>query len=135
MTVQLPPFIVDQTAGPPWRYYQTPGFEILSRCKDPTTERLALAFNRGNELLDVILPARFQGAMDVPKALIFYDENLWPVSQQNAVAAMLQALPPARGTTARGDRVPIRRVQTPGLDPPPSTDPRRFFANLGLTPV
>ena len=41
-TVVLPPFIVeDASKGPPWRYAQMPGFEILSRCDDGTTRDLA----------------------------------------------------------------------------------------------
>src|SRR5688500_15028114 len=38
--VSLPPFIVEEAAkGPPWRYAETPGYEILSRCNDAITRR------------------------------------------------------------------------------------------------
>lgn len=96
MRVQLPPFIVETTIGPTWRYTQIPRFEILSRCNDLTTEQLALAFHKANQLLDLVLPERFQLTFDAPRALIFYDEKLWPVSEQKAVSALLRANPPAR---------------------------------------
>ena len=38
--VALPPFLVEElTKGPPWRYTQAIGYEILARCSDSTTRR------------------------------------------------------------------------------------------------
>lgn len=96
MSVQLPPFIVDSTIGPTWRYTEINRFEILSRCNDLTTDQLVLAVHRANELLDLVLPERFRLLFDVPQTVIFYDEELWPVAEQEAVAAMLRANAPAR---------------------------------------
>lgn len=141
MTVQLPPFIIEQPAGPKWRYTRIPRFEILSRCHDLTTEQLALAFHRANQLLGLVLPERFQLALDVPQALIFYDEELWPVAEQQAVAAMLKSHPPARadglpapGASPRVQLEPITGSKLLGSGPPPGAAVRdSFFSNLMLT--
>ena len=141
MTVQPPPFIIEQAAGPKWRYTRIPRFEILSRCHDLTTEQLALAFHRANQLLGLVLPERFQLALDVPQALIFYDEELWPVAEQQAVAAMLKSHPPARadglpvpGAPPRVQLEPITGSKLVGASPPPGTAVRdSFFSNLMLT--
>ncbi len=141
MTVQLPPFIIEQTAGPKWRYTRITRFEILSRCNDLTTEQLALAFHRANQLLGLVLPERFQLTLDVPQALIFYDEKLWPVAEQQAVSAMLKAHPPARrdglppsGTPPRVRLEAITGAKLLGLEPAPQAAiPDSFFSNLMLT--
>lgn len=141
MSVQLPPFIVEQTAGPKWRYTRIPRFEILSRCNDLTTEQLALAFHRANQLLGLVLPEQFQLKLDVPQALIFYDEKLWPVAEQQAVAAMLKAHPPARpdgsppsGAPPRVRLEPITGAKLLGPESAPqAASPDSFFSNLMLT--
>ena len=141
MNVQLPPFIVETTIGPTWRYTEIPRFEILSRCNDLTTEQLALAFHRANQLLNLVLPERFQLALDTPRTLIFYDEKLWPVSEQKAVSAMLRANPPARPDSAPAPNVPPRVqlepvtganfLRTNTSSEVPATN--AFFSNLMLT--
>ncbi|MDQ5979882.1 MAG: hypothetical protein QG602_2857 [Verrucomicrobiota bacterium] len=141
MSVQLPPFIIEQTTGPKWRYTRIPRYEILSRCNDLTTEQLALAFHRANQLLGLVLPERFQLALDVPQALIFYDEKLWPVAEQAAVAALLKAHPPARadglpspGTPPRVQLEPITGAKLLGASPSAQTAARdSFFSNLMLS--
>jgi hypothetical protein len=90
MTVQLPPFIVERPAGgTPWRHLETPRLEVLSTCNELTTSQLVLAFHRAHELLDLVLPPKFQLAFDGPQALILYDRKLWPEHEQAAVAALL----------------------------------------------
>lgn len=141
MSVLLPPLIIESTIGPTWRYTEIPRFEILSRCNDLTTEQLALAFHRANQLLNLVLPERFQLALDVPLTLIFYDETLWPVSEQKAVSAMLRANPPSRPEGMPAPSAPSRIRLAPttgasflGLDADnkaPATD--AFFSNLMLT--
>src|ERR1019366_6766328 len=75
--VVLPPFIVEEAnKGPPWRYAEMPGFEILSRCDDRTTRDLALAHFRLHRLLALLLPDRLQLSFAVPRTIIFYDEEL-----------------------------------------------------------
>jgi len=140
MRVQLPPYIVETAIGPTWRYTEIPRFEILSRCNDLTTEQLALTFHRANQLLNMVLPERFQLALDVPRALIFYDESLWPVAEQKAVSAMLRVNPPARPDgvpAAKSPRVqlePVAGSQFLGVEPnnrDAATD--AFFSNLMLS--
>jgi hypothetical protein len=101
MTVRLPPFIVEQSVGPPWRYVRIPGFEILSRCDDFATRQLALAFHRANQLFGAMVPPSHRLALDAPQALIFYDRNLWSEAEQAAVVVMLRqrAMPPEVRTT------------------------------------
>jgi hypothetical protein len=140
MSVQLPPFIVESTIGPTWRYTEIPRFQILSRCNDLTTERLALAFHRANQLLGLVLPERFQLALDIPQTLILYDENLWPVAEQQAVAAMLRANPPARpddrpvpAASPRVSLEPISGAKFLGADAASKGAIDSFFSNLMLT--
>lgn len=88
--VQLPPFIVEERiAGPSWRYACVPGFEILTRCHDTKSRALAESFFRAHEVHRALLPRRFEMQLDVPIALIFYDENLWPIELQQTAADFL----------------------------------------------
>ena len=69
--VALPPFIVEEASkGPPWRYAEAIGYEILSRCDDAVTRRVVEAHYRLHQLLSEVLPPQFQVAMSVPKSLI-----------------------------------------------------------------
>ena len=142
-TLKLPPFIVEGTAGPTWRYAQFPGYEILSRCDDAKTEQLFMAFHRAHELLDAMLPVHFQIQLDVPKAMIFYDEELWPFAKQETVAAMLRLNPPSHPETAGDDGtqrqsardalVPRGGLSALGLKPRQQNQESRFFENMCLS--
>src|SRR5256885_312432 len=69
--VALPPFIVEEASkGPPWRYAEIPGYEILSRCSDATTREVVEVHWRLHQLLAEILPERLQVKLTVPRALI-----------------------------------------------------------------
>jgi len=88
--VALPPFLVEEDKkGPPWRYGQIPGFEILSRCSDRTTRDLAETHYRLHQLLTLLLPERLQVSFAVPRAMIFYDESLQSASSKEVLASML----------------------------------------------
>ncbi len=92
--VALPPFIVEEaTKGPPWRYAEIPGFEILSRCNDQMTRELAAAHYRLHRLLALMLPESLQVGFSVPKKLIFYDASLQPAASQEVIADMLSRQP------------------------------------------
>ena len=120
MFVRLPPFIVETTQGPPWRYGQIPEFEILSRCDKADTDRLVLAYHRAKRLLDTVLPERFQVALDVPQTLIFYDEKSWSAAEKDAMDALFRRkFAPPPGT----------RPDPPGGSP----GAKGFFDNLMLT--
>ncbi len=89
--VPLPPFIVEEASkGPPWRYAEMPGFEVLSRCPDRTTRDLAAAHWRLHRLLELLLPERLQLTFALPKAMIFYDESLQSAASQEVISSMLK---------------------------------------------
>ena len=117
--VALPPFMVEEaTKGPPWRYAQSPDFEILSRCDDTTTRGLSETYFRLHRLLALVLPERLQVRLAVPKTMIYYNEELRPAASQEIISQMLRGaapLPPppddVPGFGGRGFRgmVPSRR--------------------------
>lgn len=132
--VLLPPFIVEERIeGPSWRYASVPGFEILTRCHDAKSRALAESFYRAHHVHRALLPARFEMQLDVPVALIFYDENLWPVELQESAAAFLGlqnfSFPQTRA--APGDPTPLDRW----LGRAPMSDPSRPRATAGSTPA
>ncbi|HUR59829.1 MAG TPA: hypothetical protein VM029_19065 [Opitutaceae bacterium] len=89
--VALPPFMVEEAAkGPPWRYADLPGYEILSRCPDRSTKQVVETHYKLHQLLAEILPERLQVKMSVPKAFIVYDEELQPAASQEVIARLLR---------------------------------------------
>ena len=114
--VALPPFIVEETAkGPPWRYGEAMGFEILSRCNDATTRRVVEAHHQLHELLAEVLPPQLQLRLTLPRSLILYDEELQPVASREVVAQLLRQAPQplddapsfGGGRGGRGFQVPV----------------------------
>ena len=92
--VALPPFIVEELAkGPPWRYAEAPGYEILSRCNDATTRRVVEIHQQLHELLAEILPPSLRLKLSVPRALILYDEELQPAASQEVIHRMIRNTP------------------------------------------
>ena len=92
--VALPPFIVEEpTKGPPWRYAEAPGYEILARCDDAVTRRVVDAHLRLHQLLEEVLPPSLQVTMSVPRVLIVYDDALQPAASQEVIARMLRSSP------------------------------------------
>lgn len=107
--VALPPFMVEELAkGPPWRYAQSPDFEVLSRCNDDTTRRLTETYHRLHRLLALLLPERLQVQHAVPKTIIYYDEELRPAASQEIIAQMMRrgnaGPPPPEENTDLGGR-------------------------------
>ena len=89
--VPLPPFIVEEASkGPPWRYAEVPGFEVLSRCGDSTTRDLVQAHWRLHQLLGLLVPERLQISFTQPKTIIFYDEALQSAASREVIASMLK---------------------------------------------
>ena len=90
--VALPPFIVEEaTKGPPWRYAEAPGYEILSRCNDSVTRRVVATHQRLHQLLAEMLPPSLQFQCTLPRALILYDEELQPAASREVIARMLHS--------------------------------------------
>ncbi|MBL9212305.1 MAG: hypothetical protein JNL92_17730, partial [Opitutaceae bacterium] len=92
--VALPPFLVEEaTKGPPWRYAEAMGYEILSRCDDRTTRRVIESHHTLHQLLAHLLPETLQVKMSVPRALILYDQELQPAASQEVIAKLLRSTP------------------------------------------
>lgn len=123
--IALPPFMVEELAkGPPWRYAQSPDFEILSRCSDGTTRELATTYHRLHRLLELILPPSFQLRHEVPKTMIFYDEALRPAASQEVIAQMLKP----KNEAGSGDEPAVRGLRSFGTTAPRYT----FVPNMRL---
>ncbi len=89
--VALPPFLVEEASkGPPWRYADAPGYEILSRCNDAVTRRVVATHQRLHQLLAEVLPPSLQLHCTVPRTLILYDEELQPAASREVIAQLLQ---------------------------------------------
>jgi hypothetical protein len=125
--IALPPFLVEEPAkGPPWRFAEAMGYEILSRCDDATTRRVVEAHHRLHVLLAEILPPSLQLRTSLPRSLILYDEELNPAASREVIAQMLRSAGPepeadfSAGFGGRGVRIA----------PPPSRI--SFLPNLRL---
>ncbi|MBI5768306.1 MAG: hypothetical protein HZA93_10960 [Verrucomicrobia bacterium] len=119
--VSLPPFLVEETdRGPPWRYAEVPGFEVLARCGDSATRTVVLAYIRLHHLLGVVLPEDLRLGFSEPRRLILYADDLQPAASKEVFSQLLSRedrnAPPADeggGFGGRGGiRVPspVRRV-------------------------
>lgn len=154
--VLLPPFVIEESVtGPSWRYAKLPGFEVLTRSNDAKSRTLVQAYYSAYQRLEFLLPPQFIGHHDVPTKLILYDENLWPRKTQEAVAAMLRALPDhARPAPSQDKPSPFETMREPhplfsrGVaetsadamarqsrhrEPSSSSEPSMFFTDLRLT--
>ena len=114
--VTLPPYIVEEASkGPPWRYAELPGFEILSRCSDRTTRELVEMHVRLHRLLELLLPERLQLSFTVPRTLIFYDEALQSAASREVIASMMKTArkgAPPSADPIGGDFGPLGRRAT-----------------------
>lgn len=107
--IALPPFIVEEaTKGPPWRYAEIEGYEILSRCNDKVTRMVVEAHFKLHQLLAEILPPALQLKMSVPRALILYDDELQPAASKEVIERMLRnsPAPPPVSSGLGGFRIP-----------------------------
>jgi tetratricopeptide (TPR) repeat protein len=91
-TVVLPPYLVETAQkGVHWRYAQTPEFEIISRCADSTTRTLVGRYRRLHTLLERVLPQALQVKLDVPRALIVYDDEAFSATAKQMATEVRQA--------------------------------------------
>ncbi len=89
--VALPPFLVEEMSkGPPWRYTEAIGYEVLARCSDATTRRVLEVNHTLYQLLTDILPPSLRIDFTVPKALILYDQELTPAASKEVIAGLLR---------------------------------------------
>lgn len=118
--VALPPFMVEEAAkGPPWRYAEAMGYEILSRCEDGVTRRVVDAHFQLHVLLGEMLPAQLRFTVSVPRSLILYDEQLQPASSKEVIDRLMRSSGPVEpaddayaSSLGRGMRIsmPTRRM-------------------------
>ena len=112
--VALPPFIVEEASkGPPWRYAEAPGYEILARCNDAATRRIVATHQRLHHLLAEMLPPSLQLQCSLPRTLILYDEELQPAASREVIARMLRPN---------------------GIEPPEDFSPSPGFRGMRITP-
>ncbi|HEY0864013.1 MAG TPA: hypothetical protein VGD97_07915 [Lacunisphaera sp.] len=70
--VELPPFVVTKLVfGPPWRYAEIPGYEILSQCSDTETYEIVAALWRGPQL---VLPPAMQPRFSLPMTVVLFNQ-------------------------------------------------------------
>ncbi len=126
--VALPPFMVEEMAkGPPWRYAEAVGYEILSRCDDAVTRRVVEAHHRMHGLLAEMLPGPLRFSVAAPRSLILYDEQLQPASSQEVIAQVMRS---DRGVEASND-VPALGLGR-GMRMPLAVPRFSFLPNLRL---
>ena len=86
--IELPPYYLEHSLRPPWRYATVPGVEVLSRCSDEITERLIDRQHRMRELLTLILPSQFQLQHDVPLVFVLNNFQTQPQVSEELVTDM-----------------------------------------------
>ncbi len=95
--IELPVYIVKETAAPNWRYAQLPGLEVIARCPDEATRMLLTQNHRLLQLLELIVPARFQVSSDVPTTYVLYGAQSQPLIAREIMAELEKQNPPASG--------------------------------------
>jgi hypothetical protein len=89
--VALPPFLVEENGqGPPWRYAELPGFEVLSRCPDASTRTVVQAYVQLHQLLGVILPPDLRLQTSEPLVVILCPEEMQNSAAKEIVAQMMK---------------------------------------------
>lgn len=92
--VSLPPVIVESKTKPlRWRYLALPEVEVLSVCDDAISEAFLRRYHRIDELLELLLPKRFQARTSVRDTQILFDEELGRARSREVLDAMLRASP------------------------------------------
>ncbi len=125
--VALPPFLVEEAAkGPPWRYTESMGYEILARCNDATTRRVLEVHFALYQLLNEILPRSLRLEFTLPKTLILYDEELTPAASKEVISGLLRdtTAPPAPEFELQNNFRSVRAQVPPR--------PTRFLPNMRL---
>lgn len=127
--VALPPFLVEEVAkGPPWRYAETPGYEVLSRCNDKVTRRVVESHQNLHVLLAEVLPPSLQFTVSQPRAMIVYDEELQPTASREVISKLLHS---GRDSSGPPEDYPAPSGRR-GINIPPPTRHYSFLPNLRL---
>jgi hypothetical protein len=89
-TVRMEPFFVRDNEIA-WRYARVPGYEILSHYPDPKTADFLRGLDDAQNLLDFVIPPRFQAKFDVPHILILCDEDMMSPAARDIMGASSKA--------------------------------------------
>ncbi len=90
--IELPPLLVEEPAKPlRWRHVEFPGLEMLSVVSDGETRAFLRRHHNQSEILQWILPTRFQGKSSVPDEYILFNENLSRAHSQEVMNSMMTA--------------------------------------------
>lgn len=86
--IELPPFVVEESISPPWRYAALPGVEIISRTPDKLTDQLIVGQHRLHSMLALMVPKELQIKRDTPLQYIFYIEDNQTAVTREMVASI-----------------------------------------------
>lgn len=86
--IELPLFVVNENAEQRWRYAAMAGIEVLSRCPDETTRMLIAQNDQLLQLLELLVPARFQINSDVPARYVLYRAESQPAIAREIIAEL-----------------------------------------------
>ncbi len=90
--IELPPLLVEEPAKPlRWRHVDFPGIEMLSVVSDGETRAFLRRHHNQSEILQWILPTRFQGKSSVPDEYILFNDNLSRAHSQEVLNSMMTA--------------------------------------------
>ncbi|QYM79630.1 STN domain-containing protein [Horticoccus luteus] len=99
--IALPPYLVEDSVTPPWRYAQAPGLEVISRCPDDFVSELVATNDRLRQLLELILPARLQWHSDVPTAYVLLSDQTSPAATRELLAKLQERATSGAEVTVR----------------------------------
>ncbi len=84
--IELPPYVVEESLTPPWRYVSVPGIEVLSRCSDDLTRQLIDRQHLMHEELALFLPKPLQVQRAIPAVYVLYNDAMQPAVAQQIAA-------------------------------------------------
>lgn len=120
--VDLPPLVVEEAAAPlHWRHAHLPGKEVLSACSESATRDFVVRLQRQTELLNWLLPTRYQAASVIPDTYLLLSTATPRASSSEIAKELLRHAP---------DGASVGRT-LPGLD----AGRIRFLPNLRMLDV
>ena len=81
--IELPPYVVEESITPPWRFAAIPGVEVISRSPDLLTKQLITGHHRLHSLLALMIPPELQLQRETPlQYTIYIKENQSAVTKE-----------------------------------------------------
>lgn len=88
--MELPPYVVEESATPPWRYARVRGIEVLARCDDSLTRQLIDRQYLMHEELALFLPKPLQVQRPIPMTYVLYNDTIQPAVAEQMTARLRQ---------------------------------------------